>query len=181
MFQLVQYGQDVGDTGAGLRIGFHTVGIQCTRRDLSFMTDTRVNILLAEDNEDDVVLIQEVFGSSELHIVSVVSDGEEVLAYLRQQGQYQGRSLPNLLILDINMPRKNGFEVIEAMKADPNFSSIPIVMLTMSEREEDINRSYASGACSYIRKPVDLDEFHNVAKLFELYWTVISRIPRKEV
>ncbi len=143
------------------------------------MTDTRVDILLAEDNEDDVVLIQEVFGSHALHIINVVPDGEEVLAYLRQQGQYQGKTLPNLLILDINMPRKNGFEVIEAVKADPNFCSIPIVMLTMSEREEDIKRSYASGACSYIRKPVDLDEFHNVAKLFELYWTVISRIPKE--
>lgn len=144
------------------------------------MAGRRVDILLAEDNEDDVVLIQEVFDSSVLHIINVVSDGDAVLAYLRQQGQYQGRSLPDILILDINMPRKNGFEVLEAVKADPSLCSIPIVMLTMSERDEDIKRSYASGACSYIRKPVDWDEFHNVAKLFELYWTVISRIPRKE-
>lgn len=139
-----------------------------------------VDILLVEDNEDDVVIIQEAFvGSSALRIMSVVSDGEEALAYLHGQGQYRGKPLPDLLVLDINMPKKNGFEVMEAVKADQDLCCIPIVMLTMSEREEDIRHSYAIGACSYIRKPVNLDEFNRLVKVFEVYWTIISRIPLK--
>lgn len=137
-----------------------------------------VDILLVEDNEDDIVIIQEAFLESRvLNVLNAVSDGEEALAYLRRQGKYSGISLPALVLLDINMPRKNGFEVMEAVKTDPRLRSIPIIMLTMSEREEDINRSYAAGACSYIRKPVDLDQFNAVVQLFELYWTTISRIP----
>jgi two-component system, response regulator len=75
------------------------------------------------------------------------------------------------------MPKKNGFEVMQAMKADPRLRTLPVIMLTMSDRDEDVIRSYANGACSYIRKPVDLDQFHTVIKQFELYWTMISRIP----
>lgn len=142
------------------------------------MVSQPVDILLVEDNEDDVVIIQEAFLESRLlHVINTVSDGEEALTYLRRQGKYHGAALPALVLLDINMPRKNGFEVMEAVKGDPQLRSIPIIMLTMSEREEDIDRSYAGGACSYIRKPVDLDQFNAVVKLFESYWTMISRIP----
>lgn len=146
------------------------------------MVSQPVEILLVEDNEDDIVIIQEAFGESQtLNVINTVSDGEEALTYLRREGRYKGFSLPSLVLLDINMPKKNGFEVIEAVKADPQLRSIPIIMLTMSEREEDIKRSYANGACSYIRKPVDLDQFQSVIKLFELYWTIISHLPaRKE-
>lgn len=142
------------------------------------MTSQSVEILLVEDNEDDVVLIQEAFTESRLvNVINAVSDGEEALAYLRREGKYNVVSLPMLVLLDINMPKKNGFEVMQAMKADSRLRSLPVIMLTMSDRDEDVIRSYASGACSYIKKPVDLDQFHRVIKQFELYWTMISSIP----
>jgi len=142
------------------------------------MTSQPVEILLVEDNEDDVVIIQEAFAESRLvNVLNTVSDGEEALAYLRREGQYKVVRQPGLILLDINMPKKNGFEVMQAMKADPRLRTLPVIMLTMSDRDEDVIRSYANGACSYIRKPVDLDQFHTVIKQFELYWTMISRIP----
>lgn len=147
------------------------------------MTGQLVEILLVEDNEDDVVIIQEAFADAKLaNVIYTVRDGEEALAYLRREGKYRVAPAPGLILLDINMPKKNGFEVIEEMKRDPTLRALPVIMLTMSDREEDIIRSYAGGACSYIRKPVDLDRFNNVIKQFELYWTLVSRIPaRKEV
>lgn len=142
------------------------------------MTGQPVEILLVEDNEDDVVIIQEAFADARLaNVMCTVRDGEEALAYLRREGKYRVAPVPGLVLLDINMPKKNGFEVIEEMKGDPTLRSLPVIMLTMSDREEDIIRSYAGGACSYIRKPVDLDRFHDVIKQFELYWTLVSRIP----
>lgn len=145
------------------------------------MTTQPVEILLVEDNEDDVVLIQEAFGVSRLaSAIHTVRDGEEALAYLRQEGKYQGALPPRLVLLDINMPKKNGFEVMEGMKADPQLRPLPVVMLTTSDREEDITRSYAGGACSYIRKPMDLVQFQMVVKQFEWYWTRISRMPLRQ-
>ena len=142
------------------------------------MKEGPVEILLVEDNEDDIVIIQEAFAEANLvNIINTVRDGEEALAYLRREGRYKVTRPPGLILLDINMPKKNGFEVVEAMKADPRLQSIPIIMLTMSDREDDIIRAYAGGACSYICKPVDLDQFNAVIKQFELYWGAISQIP----
>lgn len=146
---------------------------------MSIMTDQRVEILLVEDNEDDIVIIQESFAEAKLvNVLDTVRDGEEALAYLRREGRYKKTHRPRLVVLDINMPKINGFEVLERMKADPVLRQIPVIMLTMSEREEDIAFAYSNGACSYIRKPVDLDRLKNVVKHFERYWTLISRIPR---
>ena len=142
------------------------------------MKEEPVEILLVEDNEDDIVLIHEAFAEAKLvNILNTVRDGEEALAYLRHEGRYKFARRPALILLDINMPKKNGFEVVEAMKADPRLQSIPIIMLTMSDREDDILRAYAGGACSYICKPVDLDQFCAIIKQFELYWGAISQIP----
>jgi len=142
------------------------------------MAATSIDILVAEDNDDDVMLIQEAFGEGKLvNRVSIVRDGEEALAYLRAQGDFRHVSLPGILLLDINMPRKNGFEVLAEIKADPRLRALPVVMLTVSDREEDIVRSYDQGACSYIRKPVTLSRFVDVVKEFELYWSLVSRIP----
>ncbi len=144
------------------------------------MRNQPVEILLVEDNEDDIVLTQEAFTEARLvNVINTVRDGEEALAYLRREGKYKVARLPGLILLDINMPKKNGFEVLEAMKADPSLQSLPVIMLTTSDREEDIVRSYADGACSYIRKPVDLDRFVDVVKQFELYWTLVSQIPSR--
>ena len=145
------------------------------------MTSQAVEILLVEDNEDDIVIIQEAFAEARLvNVIKTVRDGEEALAYLRHQGKHKKASMPALILLDINMPKKNGFEVLKEMKADSQLRSLPVVMLTTSEREEDIVRSYANGACSYVRKPVDFDQFAKVVKQFELYWTLVSRIPSQK-
>lgn len=145
------------------------------------MTDQPVEILLVEDNEDDIVIIQESFADARLvNVLNTVRDGEQALAYLRREGRHKGAHRPGLVLLDINMPKKSGFEVLEEMKAAPVLRQIPVVMLTMSEREEDIAFAYSTGACSYIRKPVDLDRLKDVVKHFEQYWTLISRIPRQK-
>jgi len=142
------------------------------------MTNQQVEILLVEDNEDDIVIIQEVFADIKLaSIVNTVRDGEEALAYLWRKGKYKVARMPDIVLLDINMPKKNGFEVLEEMKKDPRLQSLPVIMLTTSHREEDVVRSYEKGACSYIHKLVDLDQFKQLIKQFEHYWTGISRVP----
>ena len=142
------------------------------------MTNQQVEILLVEDNEDDIVIIQEVFADMKLAtIVNTVRDGEEALAYLWRKGKYKVARMPDIVLLDINMPKKNGFEVLEEMKKDPRLQSLPVIMLTTSHREEDVVRSYEKGACSYIHKLVDLDQFKQLIKQFEHYWTGISRVP----
>lgn len=145
------------------------------------MTGRPIEILLVEDNEDDIVLIQEAFADAKLtNVINVVRDGEEALAYLRQEGKYRVARRPGLMLLDINMPKMNGFEVLDEIKKDPRYRSLPVIMLTTSEREEDIIRSYAKGACSYIQKLIDLNRFKTVIKQFEGYWTLVSLIPPKK-
>jgi CheY-like chemotaxis protein len=142
------------------------------------MLSEPIEVLLVEDNEDDIVLIEEAFAEAKLmNVIFKVRDGEEALAYLRQEGPYTHRRRPGLVLLDINMPKKNGFEVLQAMKADPLLQSLPVVMLTTSDREDDIVQSYTQGACSYIRKPMSLEQFAHVVNNFELYWTMVSRVP----
>ena len=142
------------------------------------MTTDPINILLAEDNEDDVLMIQEAFNEANLaNIIDVVSDGEQALRYLRRQPPYETARLPGLVLLDINMPRKDGFEVLEEVKTDPRLRHLPVIMLTTSHREEDVVRSYSRGACSYVTKPIDFKQFQNVVKQFGLYWTLVARVP----
>lgn len=137
-----------------------------------------LEILLVEDNEDDIVLEREALADAKLvNLMSVVRDGEEAMAFLRREGRYQDAQVPGLILLDINMPRKNGFEVLNELKADPALMHIPVVMLTTSDSEADIVKSYAKGACSYITKPMDFDKFREVAKQFALYWALVARIP----
>lgn len=142
------------------------------------MMSEPVELLLVEDNEDDILLIEEVFSEVKLmNVIRKVGDGEEALAYLRQEGRFKGAPQPGLILLDINLPKKNGLEVLEVMKADPWLRPFPVIMLTTSDREEDIVRAYSGGACSYIRKPINLERFIDVIKQFELYWTLVSRTP----
>ena len=142
-----------------------------------------MEILLVEDNEDDIVLEQEALADAKLiNIMYVVRDGEEALAYLRRQGRYHDAKKPGLILLDINMPKKNGFEVLQEMKADVDLRHIPVVMLTTSDREKDVVKSYATGACSFVTKPMDFDKFGEVAQQLALYWALVARVPsnRKE-
>jgi CheY-like chemotaxis protein len=137
-----------------------------------------MEILLVEDNEDDILLEQEAIADAKLvNLMCVVRDGEEALAYLRRQGPYRDAQVPGLILLDINMPKKNGFEVLNEIKADPDLMHIPVVMLTTSDSEADIVKSYAKGACSFITKPMDFDKFRAVIQQFALYWALVSRIP----
>jgi CheY-like chemotaxis protein len=139
-----------------------------------------MEILLVEDNEDDIVLEQEALADANLvNLMCVVRDGEEAMAYLRRQGKYQKAEVPGLILLDINMPKKNGFEVLNEIKADPALMHIPVVMLTTSESEADVVKSYAKGACSYITKPMDFDKFRDVVKQFTLYWALVARVPAR--
>jgi two-component system, response regulator len=139
-----------------------------------------MEILLVEDNEDDILLEQEAIADAKLvNLMYVVRDGEEAMAYLRRKGRYQNAQMPGLILLDINMPKKNGFEVLNEIKTDPVLMHIPVVMLTTSDSEADIVKSYATGACSYITKPMDFDKFRDVVKQFALYWALVARIPAR--
>ena len=138
-----------------------------------------IEILLAEDNDDDIVLIREAFTNANfLNLVNGVKDGVEAMAYLRREGEYKDKNLPGLVLLDINMPKKDGFEVLEEMKADPLLKQIPVIMLTCSKREEDVVKAYNVGACTFISKPVSFDAFQEMVGRFSLYWTLVARIPR---
>ena len=137
-----------------------------------------IEILLVDDNDDDIVLLKESFAESKfLNLLQVVHDGEEALAYLRSEPPFQSARTPGLVLLDINMPKMNGFEVLRAMKSDPRLRTIPVVMLTTSTRDEDIARSYDGGACSFVSKPVSFEKLKEVIKQFTLYWTLVSVIP----
>jgi two-component system, chemotaxis family, response regulator Rcp1 len=145
-------------------------------------SDTRVlQILVVDDNEDDVILLEESLkDQSAVRLVHTARDGVEALAYLRRQGEFADAMRPALVLLDINMPRKNGFEVLSEMKEDPNLKSIPVVMLTTSHREADILNAYSIGACSFVSKPVNLDRLRMMAGHFVTYWSAVASIPQIE-
>lgn len=138
-----------------------------------------INVLLVEDNEDDIVIMKDAFDDVlTMNIKKVVNDGVEAMAFLRKENGYKQAAEPCLIILDINMPKMNGFEVLEAVKSDQNLKHIPIVMLSTSNREEDIMNSYKKGASSYVSKPVDYNEFTEVIEKFAMYWSHVSKIPK---
>jgi len=138
-----------------------------------------LHILVVDDNEDDVILLQESLREHPTaHVLDVARDGEEALAYLRREGRFADSPRPGLVLLDINMPRKNGFEVLTAIREDPRLRSIPVIMLTTSRRDSDIVNAYGSGACSFVSKPVDFERLRTMAGHFVAYWSNGSRLPR---
>ena len=151
-----------------------------SRGAMTHQNNSRLHILLVEDNADDIEMVWEGFKGVPLVNLHTVRDGEEAMAYLRQQGQYQGAQRPGLLLLDIQMPKKNGFEVLREMKADPVLRHVPVVIFSTSSTEEDIVRLYADGACSYLNKPIGLMKYQDMARQFALYWTQLARIPACE-
>jgi CheY-like chemotaxis protein len=137
-----------------------------------------VQILLVEDNPGDVRLTQEALKEAKFrNTVDVVGDGVEALAYLRQQGKYSTATRPHMVMLDLNMPRMDGREVLEAIKKDPDLRRIPVVVLTSSQAETDIARAYELYANCYVTKPVDIDHFLQVVKSIEEFWVEIVRLP----
>ncbi len=139
-----------------------------------------IEILLVEDNPGDVRLAREALRESKLiNRTYEVSDGLAALAFLRRQGSYAHAVRPDLILLDLNLPKKNGPEVLAEIKEDPELKRIPVVILTSSRAEEDILKSYNLHANSYISKPVDLTRFMDVVKSIENFWVSIVTLPAK--
>lgn len=137
-----------------------------------------LEILVVDDNEDDVLLLQESLRDQPaVSVLHSARDGEEAMAYLRREGQYASAPRPGLVLLDINMPKMNGFEVLYRMKVDPLLRAIPVVMLTTSSRDADILTAYTGGACSFVTKPVSFDRLKLMAGHFVNYWTSVVRVP----
>lgn len=139
---------------------------------------TSIHILLVEDNEGDILLIKEAFEEAKIiNEISVVKDGEKALSYLEKSGDYKEAGAPDLVILDINLPRRNGHEVLEFIKTTENLMHIPVIMLTTSSSEKDILSSYQNHANCYITKPVDVDDFLHAISGIENFWIKLVKLP----
>jgi two-component system, chemotaxis family, response regulator Rcp1 len=137
-----------------------------------------IDILLVEDNAGDVRLTQEVLKDSKVrNNLVVATNGEEALACLRKQGKFKNTSRPDLILLDLNLPIKDGREVLAQIKEDPDLKRIPVVILTTSKAEEDIMRTYDLHANCYVSKPVDLEQFCGVVRSLEDFWLAIVKLP----
>jgi CheY-like chemotaxis protein len=137
-------------------------------------------ILLVEDNPDDIMITKRAFAKGRiLNKLYVVQDGEEAIEFLRKRGKYKDVPTPTLVLLDLKMPKMNGFEVLEQIKGDKDLKSIPIVVLTSSERDKDIEEAYKLGCNSYIVKPVNFENFIKTVVDIKEYWLSISRVPVK--
>ncbi len=137
-----------------------------------------VEILLVEDNLDDVGLTRETLKDSKLlNHMSVVNDGVEAMAYLRREGKYVNATRPDLILLDLNLPKKDGREVLAEIKTDEQLRRTPVVVLTTSSAEQDILKTYDLHANCYITKPVNLDQFSAVVKAIEEFWFTIVKLP----
>jgi two-component system, chemotaxis family, response regulator Rcp1 len=140
-----------------------------------------IEILLVEDNPGDVRLTIEALKEAKVrNHLSVAKDGVEALAFLHREGSYAAAARPDLILLDLNLPRKDGREVLAEIKADTSLRAIPVVILTTSQADQDILRSYELHANCYITKPVDLDQFITVVKSIEDFWLTIVTLPRPE-
>jgi CheY-like chemotaxis protein len=139
-----------------------------------------IEILLIEDNSGDARLAKEALRDAKVrNNLSWVPDGVDALAYLRREGKHADAPRPDLILLDLNLPRKDGREVLSEIKADDNLKRIPVVILTTSQAEEDILRAYHLNANCYITKPVDLDQFIKVVKTIEDFWLTIVKLPNR--
>jgi len=139
-----------------------------------------VDILLVEDNPGDVRLAQEALKESKVrNKLYVTEDGVQALEFLRQQGVYAGAPRPDLILLDLNLPRKSGREVLAEIKTDENLKRIPVVVLTVSKAEEDVIRCYSHHANCYITKPLDFNQFMEVTKAIDNFWLTIVKLPPK--
>ncbi len=137
-----------------------------------------IEILLVEDNPGDVRLTMEALKDGKmLNDVHVAEDGEEAMAFLRRQGRYTDAPRPGLIMLDLNLPKMDGREVLREIKADVDLRCIPVVVLTTSQAEKDILQSYNLNANCYINKPVDFDQFLNVVRSIQDFWLTIVRLP----
>ena len=141
---------------------------------------TPIEVLLVEDDPGDVLMTQEAFEEHKVrNRLNVVSDGAEALAYLRREGQYAGAVRPDLILLDLNLPRMDGREVLAEIKADDDLATIPVVVLTTSKAEEDVLRSYKLHANAYVTKPVDFDRFIEVVRQIDDFFVTVVKLPSR--
>jgi CheY-like chemotaxis protein len=144
------------------------------------MDATPIEVLLVEDSPGDVRLTREAFKDAKVHInLHVASDGAEAMDFLNRVGKHSGVPRPDLILLDLNLPKKDGREVLEDIKKSPLLKSIPVVILTTSASEADILRSYSLHANCYITKPVGLDGFLEVVKSIDSFWLSVVKLPRE--
>jgi chemotaxis family two-component system response regulator Rcp1 len=137
-----------------------------------------IDILLIEDNPADVRLTLEAFKEGKVNnTLHVVGNGEDAIAFLKQEGKYSNAPRPDIILLDLNLPKKDGREVLEEIKNETSLKRIPVIILTTSKAEEDILKTYNLHANCYINKPVDVDEFITIAKSIENYWLAIVKLP----
>ncbi|MBF0384496.1 MAG: response regulator [Candidatus Omnitrophica bacterium] len=146
------------------------------------MEKTRIlNILLVEDNEADAKIALRAFGEAKVkNRIFVAKDGQEALEYLTATGKYISRRefpFPDIILLDINLPKLSGLELLKKIKSSPQLRAVPVVMLSSSEDEKDIRESYLSYASSYIRKPLGYDDFVKAIEIFNCYWNILVNLP----
>jgi len=139
-----------------------------------------IEVLLVEDDPGDVLMTREAFEDNKVrNSLHVVSDGVEAVAFLRREGEYANAPRPDLILLDLNLPRKDGREVLEEIKADEELRRIPVVVLTTSEAEEDVLRSYHLHANAYVTKPVDFEQFINVVRHIDEFFVSVVKLPTR--
>jgi two-component system, chemotaxis family, response regulator Rcp1 len=148
--------------------------------ELTYEGTTNFEVLLVEDSPGDVRLTREALKDAKVHInLHVAADGMQAMEFLKREGKYAGVPRPDLILLDLNLPKKDGREVLEEIKENPALQSIPIVILTTSSSEEDVLKSYRLHANCYISKPVDLEGFLKVVKSIDSFWLTIVTLPRE--
>jgi CheY-like chemotaxis protein len=139
-----------------------------------------VDVLLVEDDPGDVLLIREAFEDNKVrNRLHVVADGVEALAFLRREGEHAEAPQPDLVLLDLNLPRKDGREVLAEVKGDDALQHIPVVVLTTSKAEEDVLRSYKLHANAYVTKPVDFDRFIDVVRQIDEFFVTVVKLPKR--
>lgn len=144
------------------------------------ITASPIEILLVEDNPADVRLTLEAFKDCKVYNnLHIVKDGVEALSFLRREGEYKDVPRPDLILLDLNLPKKDGREVLKEIKADNKLKIIPVVVLTVSQAEEDILKSYDLNANCYICKPIDLNQFIKIIKSIEEFWLTVVKLPSR--
>jgi CheY-like chemotaxis protein len=139
-----------------------------------------INVLLVEDNPADIRLLEEALKSSKIRYrFNVAMDGEQAMNYLRRPSAESGLPVPDLIILDLNLPRKDGREVLSEVKQDERLKHIPVVVLTTSESSDDIVRCYRDHANCYLTKPLNLDKFDELVRLIEMFWFITAKLPKR--
>lgn len=137
-------------------------------------------VLLVEDNPGDIRLTQEALKESKMEVhLDVVSDGEQAIEFLMKRGKYVDAVRPHIILLDLNLPKKNGIEVLKEVKAHESLKKIPVIVLTTSDADHDISKAYSLHANCYILKPVDFDDFAKAVRLIETYWFNSVQLPRE--